>query len=135
MSDRPEPAEQGAGAVARIDWGAVLRILPQLIDSLTDAVIVTDREHRVVAANRRYLEVFGAADRAGVAGADCEVAVRCAEAMAGMGPGSCAACDVLQTGSPQRRMRIVSDESGAARRWEATFSPVLDRVGDVSHVV
>jgi len=135
MSDRPEPAEQGAGAAARIDWGAVLRILPQLIDSLTDAVIVTDREHRVVAANRRYLEVFGGADRAGVAGADCEVAVRCAEAMAGMGPGSCAACDVLQTGSPQRRMRVVSDASGAARRWEATFSPVLDRVGDVSHVV
>ncbi|HEY7727571.1 MAG TPA: ATP-binding protein [Candidatus Eisenbacteria bacterium] len=113
----------------------MLRILPQLIDSLTDAVIVTDREHRVVAANRRYLEVFGGAGRAGVAGVDCHVAVRCAEAVAGFTPDTCAACDVVQSGSPQRRLRVVSDESGAARRWEATFSPVLDGGGRVSHVV
>jgi signal transduction histidine kinase len=135
MSDGQSPSEPRAGAVASIDWGAVLRILPQLIDSLTDAVIVTDRDHRVVAANRRYLQVFGGADRAGVAGVDCEIAVRCAEAMAGFGPGSCAACDVVQSGSPQRRLRVVSDASGAARRWEATFSPVLDGGGVVTHVV
>jgi PAS domain S-box-containing protein len=135
VSEAQKPHQPLVGTVASIDWSAVLRILPQLIDSLTDAVIVTDREHRVVAANRRYLEVFGGLERTGVAGVDCEDAVRCAEAMAGFSSGSCAACDVLQSGSPQRRLRVVSDESGAARRWEATFSPVLDGGGEVTHVV
>lgn len=135
MSERQEERQPRAGTVASIDWSAVLRILPQLIDSLTDAVIVTDREHRVVAANRRYLEVFGGLEPTGVAGIGCEEAVRCAEAMAGFSSGSCAACDVLESGSPQRRLRVVSDESGAARRWEATFSPVLDGGGEVTHVV
>jgi PAS domain S-box-containing protein len=128
--DRPR-----AGEVASIDWGAVLRILPQLIDSLTDAVIVTDREHRVVAANRRYLEVFGRQDRSAAAGSRCGDAVRCAEAAAGFDEGSCAACDVLQSGMPHRRLRVVSDDSGAAQRWEATFSPVHDGGGAVTHVV
>jgi PAS domain S-box-containing protein len=135
MSDRQNRSSAKVALTGRIDWEAIRGILPQLIDSLTDAVIVTDREHRVIAANRRYLDAFGGAARAGVAGVDCDTAVRCAEATAGFGPKECAACDVLRTRAPQRRLRAVSDAGGVARRWEATFSPVLGRAGDVTHVV
>jgi PAS domain S-box-containing protein len=135
MSDEREPNSVPVTMAGRIEWESIRGILPQLIDSLADAVIVTDRSHRVVAANRRYLEVFGGAARAGVAGVDCEVAVRCAEAAAGFGPRECAACDVVQSRAPQRRLRVISDPYGVSRRWEATFSPVIDGGGNVTHVV
>lgn len=135
MSEEQERQSAPVSMAGRIDWESIRGILPQLIDSLTDAVIVTDRAHRVIAANRRYLDAFGGPARAGVAGVDCGVAVRCAEAAAGFGPKECAACDVVESRAPQRRLRIVSDPYGASRRWEATFSPVLDAAGDVTHVV
>src|SRR5262249_32496031 len=61
---KPAPPSLAAGSEpapgpARIDAEQVRPILPQLIDSLTDAVVVVDRSRRVVAANRRYLEAFG----------------------------------------------------------------------------
>ena len=122
-----------ASAADRIDFEAMLPLLPHLLDSLTDAVLVVDRSQRIVAANRRYLEVFGRG-QAQVAGAVCHVAVRC-PVSPGEAADTCVACEVLRERKPTRRIRILPGEDGVTRRWEATFSPILDRSGEVSHVV
>jgi len=109
-------------------------ILPQLVDSLSDAVMVVDRNQRVVAANRRYLEAFGSS-RADLVGSACRDVLHCPEVTSGPGPNRCAACDVMDQRRPQRRMRSLPDGTGAQRRWEASFNPILDPGGQVTHVV
>jgi signal transduction histidine kinase len=47
----------------------------------------------------------------------------------------CAACRAFDERIPQRQIRNVPDPTGAPRRWEATFSPVLDADGQATHVV
>jgi PAS domain S-box-containing protein len=116
---------------ARLDLKQVQPILPQLIDSLDEAVLVVNHERRIVAANRRYVDVFGlrgtvcseeqCPDRAFPASPD--------------DPGGCGACDVLETHQPTRRLRLVPDAKGTKRRWEGTMSPVMGPGGDVTHVV
>jgi PAS domain S-box-containing protein len=120
-------------ATARLDLQRVQQILPQLIDSLDEAVLVVDHEQRVVAANRRYVDVFG------LGGPVCD-AERCPDRILGVDPGAddvahCGACDVIRTRKPTRRLRLVPDARGVSRRWEGTMSPVLDSAGGVTHVV
>ena len=119
-------------AVLRLDFDQIRSILPALIDSLTDAVLVVDRNQQVVAANRRYVEAFGTL-KARVQGSVCRDALHCPEPN---GPRSvCAACQVLDQREPVQVVRTVPEESGSIRRWEATFTPILDRAGEVTHVV
>jgi len=117
----------------RLDLQRVQPILPQLIDSLDEAVLVVDHEQRVVAANRRYVDVFG------LGGPICD-AEQCPDRLLGADSGSddathCGACDVIHTRKPTRRLRLVPDSRGISRRWEGTMSPVLDPKGGVTHVV
>ena len=134
MSRKPGPSESVGRSSARIDLTQIHPILPQLIDSLSDAVLVVDREQRVVAANRRYLEVFGRGSDT-IAGSVCEDVIDCPERTAGVDRERCATCDVLALRRPTRRLRVVPDETGASKRWEGTFSPVIDSADEVSHVV
>lgn len=118
---------------ARLDLQRVQPILPQLIDSLDEAVLVVDHEQRVIAANRRYVDVFG------LAGPVCD-AKRCPDRILGGDPirdeaTPCGACDVIETRKPTRRLRLVPDPRGISRRWEGTMSPVIDATGEVTHVV
>jgi two-component system NtrC family sensor kinase len=129
-ADRERP--QAAPQSQRIDLSRIQAILPQLIDSLSDAVLVVDRDHRVVAANRRYVECFGTDEFE--AGSVCTRA-SCPETRSGAEPGHCATCDVLTIRRTERRLRVLPDDTGAQRRWEGTFSPVFDARGEVSHVV
>ena len=46
-----------------LDADALRPIFPAVLDALTDAIVVVDRSRRVIAANRRYVEVFGAERR------------------------------------------------------------------------
>jgi two-component system, NtrC family, sensor kinase len=140
---QPEPASQppvpqeasfDAGLALRFDTQQVRQILPQLIDALSDAVVVVDGAHRVVAANRRYVEAFGLR-REQVAGVRCRMALNCPEADPTGGEPHCAACDVIHLKQPRRLLRTLPDASGAQRRWEATMNPVLDAQGNVTHVV
>lgn len=129
-------APSGAGttpSTERLDLQRVQPILPQLIDSLDEAVLVVDHEQRVVAANRRYVDIFG------LGGPICD-AQRCPDRVLGGDPNHdtsthCGACDVIETRRPTRRLRLVPDPVGISRRWEGTMSPVLDAKGDVTHVV
>ncbi len=116
-----------------MDLERVRPILPQLIDSLSDAMLVVDRNQVVVAANRRYVEVFGG-EGALRAGSACTQG-NCPELASGISHERCAACDVLALKRPVLRIRVLPDATGAQRRWEGTFSPVLDASGEVSHVV
>ncbi len=118
---------------ARIDFAAIREILPDLIDSLDDAVVVVDRSRHVVATNRRFVDAFGHAS-AHPAGRVCDDALHCPEADHSA-PGTCVACSVMVSGEPQRRVRDVVGPDGTRRRWEANFSPILDSTGAVSHVV
>lgn len=123
---RPKPAP-------RLDVEQVRQILPQLLDSLSDAVLVVGRDRRVVAANRRYAEVFGLAGA--VVGSFCHDALNCAEAGRDGNEAACAACEVIERKEPRRLLRTLPDASGSRRRWEATLNPVLDEAGEVTHVV
>jgi hypothetical protein len=128
------PRALGAPPGKTIDLEQLRPILPQLIDSLSDAVVVVDRAQRVVAANRRYLEAFGL-NRADLVGSACKDVLHCPEVTSGPGPNRCAACDVIEQRRPQRRLRSLPDATGAQRRWEASFNPILDPGGEVSHIV
>jgi PAS domain S-box-containing protein len=97
-------------------------------------VVVVDRDQRVVAANRRYFEVFGAM-RPDVAGVVCHEALHCPEIGTDAGVGECAACQAVSFKEPQRALRSLRDSKGAPRRWDVTFNPVLDSSGEVSYVV
>jgi len=119
-------------ADASLDIEQVRTILPQLIDALADAVLVVDRERRVVAANRRYLETFGM-DRTDVVGVHCHDSVGC-PASGGDDEG-CAACDVMNLGEPQKLIRSIPDVHGVLKRWEASLNPVNNELGQVTHVV
>jgi len=118
----------------RFDEERVRPILPQLIDSLTDALVVVSRDQRVIAANARYLEAFGAR-RTDLVGSLCTDALHCPEQRAGGDRHRCAACETFDLRRPARHIRSLPDASGALRRWEASFNPVLDASGDVTHVV
>mgnify|MGYP001616654100 CR=1 FL=1 len=118
----------------RFDEEQVRAILPQLIDALSDAVVVVDRQHRVVAANERYLEAFGR-QRSELVGSVCSEVLHCPEQQAVSGRGRCAACETFELGRPERRIRNLPDATGALRRWEASFNPVFGAAGQVSHVV
>lgn len=118
----------------RVDAGALHPILPAMIDALSDAVVVVDRERRVVAANRRYFEVFGGSHEQ-IAGAMCSDALHCPERGSSAASGTCVACRAFSEGQVQRTIRNLPDVNGVQRRWEATFNPIRAEHGDVTHVV
>jgi PAS domain S-box-containing protein len=118
----------------RVDAGALHPILPAMIDALSDAVVVVNRERQVVAANRRYYEVFGGTHDQ-IAGALCADALHCPERDARSATGSCVACHAFSAGVVQRTIRNLPDKEGVQRRWEATFNPIRTENGDVTHVV
>ncbi len=130
----PQPAPTPAFP-DRMDIEQVRHILPQLIDALSDAVVVVDRSQKVVAANRRYVQAFGD-HRAAVIGTQCQDALHCPDREGAPGAGGrCSACEVMELKRPIRRVRNVADATGAQRRWEATYNPMLGPDGEVSHVV
>ncbi len=130
-----EPERPSGSAPARFfDLPQVAAILPDFMDSLTDAVALVDTRQRVVAANRRYREAFGTLISS-PAGQSCEHSLGCPELLAGGTLQTCATCEVLRRGEPQRRVRTIMRSDGTTRRWEGSFSPIRDRNGDVSHVV
>ena len=108
-------------------------ILPGLLDALPDAVVVVDRERHVVSVNRSYREAFGTG-RADVPGGACTDTLRCPQAP-GTGAGRCVACEVFESRAPRRRLCQVPDASGVMRRYDATFSPITNDDGAVTHVV
>ncbi len=123
--------ERAPATAGRIAIDAVAELLPELIDSIADAVLVVDRQRRVVAANRRYLEAFGTRGDQ-IVGELCHSVVDCPEMRSGH---PCAACQAETTREPHRMVRVLPDASGQMRRWEATLNPVLDARGEVGHIV
>ncbi len=139
MTSPPEPERiefvaPKPGANGRIDGDALGAIWPAFVDSLSDAIVVLDRERRVVAANRRYVEEFGAR-RDSVVGAICLQGLRCPEAEATDRRGACVACLAFDGQSDQKVIRTLPDARGVQRRWEASFNPIVDGGGRVTHVV
>jgi PAS domain S-box-containing protein len=118
----------------RIDLESIRAILPQLIDALSDAIVVVDREQRILAANRRYLESFEVGHTA-LIGCTCQDAANCTERRADPTLDHCVLYLVLRHARAERRLRSFPDRHGVTRRWEATFNPVVDAAGRVTHVV
>lgn len=126
---RGEPARAGS-----FDRPALDPILPAMIDALSDAIAVVDRRRIVVAANRRYLEVFGS--KGGViAGASCANALQCPEREFSGAGSRCPACRSMDEKEVLREIRVIPSADGAQRRWEATFNPILGADGIATHVV
>jgi len=129
-----EPAPARGVSLGRLDIDQVRDILPELIDALTDAVLVVDRQHRIVAANRRYVETFARLGDLEV-GEVCRDGTACPEGLEPGVNGHCVACDVFSFGQSRRLIRTLPDASGAMRRWEVTLNPVVGADGGVGHVV
>jgi len=121
-------------AALRFDEGQVQSLLPQLIDSLSDAVVVVGRDLRVVAANAEYLRSFRTSRRE-LLGCQCTDVLQCPEATVGADGCSCPAHETFVTRRAVRRLRSLADTGGVVRRWEASFNPVFGPSGDVTHVV
>ncbi len=130
---RPPGSIGGSQVPPAPDLTGIRDILPELIDALPDAVVVVDRERRVVATNRRYIEAFEAR-QAEVVGGTCTNTLNCPQACEA-GADRCDACEVFETRAPRRRLCQIPDASGAMRRYEATFSPIAGSDGAVTHVV
>jgi len=130
MSDPPRTfLPQDPPAADRDLTDSASTFLTALIDALGDAVMVVDRHRRVVAANRRYHEVFGSR-RVDVTGTACTNLLHHPDAT-----DRCAACAVIEDRTAQRQVRGLADASGAMRRYESTFSPILAPDGTIQHVV
>ena len=121
VSPKEPAAEAGpapsAPTLPQLDVEQVRRILPQMIDALTEAVVVVDCDHRVVAANRRFAEAFGFLGE-NVIGSLCHESLICPEADQNERREGCAACEVARLGEPRRLLRSLPDASGVVRRWE-----------------
>jgi signal transduction histidine kinase len=135
-SDRKSRAPDTAtpGGAGRVDLARISSVLPQLIDSLGEAVLVVDATHRIVAANRRYAEVFHLNPHMRP-GDPCSSIENCPERLATPEGDRCATCEIFAGGRPSRRIRIVAGPRGARRRWEGTFSPIMGPGGAITHVV
>lgn len=122
---RPDAASR-----ARLD--CIREMLPALLDAMADAVAVVDRERRMVAANRRFVEAFGGL-RVDLLGSAC---TETAHQPSATGPHErCAICEVLERPETQRRVRQIPGPGGALHRYEATFSPIVGDDGAPHHVV
>jgi len=127
----PPPGEPSGFRVP--DLVALGAALPQLLDAISDAVVVVDPTGRVVAANRRFTETFGPDGRE-LAGHPCPMAGRCSSN--GPAPRNrCVACEVTETRQPRRTIQVIPDISGQQRRWEATMNPMVDASGRVVSIV
>jgi two-component system, NtrC family, sensor kinase len=127
----PPPGEPSRRPV--LDLAALGDTLPQLLDAISDAVVVVDRAGQVVAANRRFSETFGAAGQE-LAGLACPLSGKCNSA--GPSPSTrCIACEISETLQPKRTLQVLPDASGQQRRWEATLNPMLDTSGSVAYIV
>jgi len=127
----PDPRDPALPPV--LDLAALGDALPQLLDAISDAVVVVDRSGRVVAANRRFTETFGTAGHQ-LAGLACPLSGKCQTG--GPSPSNrCIACEISDTLQPKRTLQILPDASGQQRRWEATLNPMADDQGKVAYVV
>lgn len=128
-----EPAS-GEPSRARVpELVALGAALPQLLDAISDAVVVVDPNGRVVAANRRFTETFGAAGRE-MAGLQCPMSGHCSS----NGPTPrhrCMACEITESRQPRRTLQVIPDGSGQQRRWEATMNPMVGPDGSVVSIV
>lgn len=116
-----------------LDLAALGETLPQLLDAISDAVVVVDPRGQVVAANRRFTQTFGNAGR-DLAGLGCPLAGKCHSN--GPSPADrCLACEVRETRQPRRTLQVLPDASGQQRRWEATMNPMVDESGAVVSIV
>jgi PAS domain S-box-containing protein len=115
-----------------LDIANIQSMLPGLIDALSDAVVVVDRDFQITAANRRYRELFGAS-RPDVKDTGCAGGQH--RAGSGAGVTRCPACEVLESRTAQRLQRQIPDASGVMRRYDASFSPILGTDQAVTHVV
>ncbi len=127
----PPPGEPSDSRVP--DLVTLGAALPQLLDAISDAVVVVDPAGRVVAANRRFNATFGPEGRE-LVGHQCPLAGRCTS----NGPAPynrCVACEVTETRQPRRTLQVLPDASGQQRRWEATMNPMVDASGCVVSIV
>lgn len=118
----------------RLDVEQARQALPQFIDALTDAVLILDRDRQIVAANRRYVEVFGHLSP-DLVGTTCTESLNCPETSRLAAGGRCTACQVIESRQPRRVLRSLPDPDGVLRRWETSLNPILDDKGQVTHVV
>jgi two-component system NtrC family sensor kinase len=127
----PLPGETSRRQV--LDLAALGDALPQLLDAISDAVVVVNTAGQVLAANRRFTETFGPAGR-DLAGLECPLSGKCHSN--GPSPSSrCLACEITDSRQPKRLLQVLPDATGQQRRWEATMNPMVDESGTVLSIV
>lgn len=125
-----QPGSAGGSAAHGLDLG---QSLPRLLDAMSDAVVIVDRNGHIVASNKRFAETFGLSGRP-LDNGPCPRAGHCLD-MNNASAAPCMVCEIAETKQARRALEVIPDASGQQRRWEATLNPVLDDAGEVSLVV
>jgi PAS domain S-box-containing protein len=107
--------------------------LQAIIDSLSDELLVIDREHHVTRVNAAVRQHHG--DAASRLGASCDKVVH-NNHLCALSDCECPLSRVLDTGKPVRVTHIHRDEAGGdARYLDVVASPLRDAQGTVESVV
>ena len=101
-------------------------LLPGMLEAMSEAVVVFDPHGRVIAANTRFAEVFGAGDP--VPGRGCANPGACPIATPPTET-DCITCAMLHAEAPLQRRHTRTDANGRTHRWEATITPLRDESG------
>ena len=106
------------------------QILSRFLDSITDPLVIYDRDYRIVTVNQSLATTYQV---------DVEhiIGRYCYEVFHGRGS-VCEAChigDVFRTGEPQRREKVVPLPDGRLRHCEIRAYPVKDSEGTVIQAI
>lgn len=106
------------------------QILSRFLDSITDPLVIYDRDYRIVTVNQALATTYQV---------DVEhiIGRYCYEVFHGRGS-VCEAChigDVFRTGEPQRREKVVPLPDGRLRHCEIRAYPVKDSEGTVIQAI
>ncbi len=108
------------------------RFLRSLFDTIPDLIVVFDHNKRIVRTNAAFLKFVAApADR--IVGSSCEELLTGTELAAALAEITEILDDVLSTGTP--RSLVWQTAFPIEAYWEITYTPILDRTGDLEGVV
>ncbi|MEJ2106628.1 MAG: sigma 54-interacting transcriptional regulator [Acidiferrobacteraceae bacterium] len=105
----------------------------QIIDILPDPFVVIDRNYRIVAANRNYVERFGmTADE--VIGQRCHRVSHHSDVPCSQHGEHCPLEMVFESGEPTQVMHIHYDKDGREEYVQLQANPIRDEAGDVLYM-
>ncbi len=106
----------------------------QLINIIPDPFVVIDRDYRIIAANRNYLNHYGYSDESEVVGSYCYKVSHHVDAPCSQHGEHCPLETVFDTGQATQVMHIHYDCGGHEEHVQLHSNPLFDEEGNVLYV-